>query len=277
VLAALPKLQKKLAPNRARDFCHAIMTTDLGPKSSVRTLRIGGKTVTLLGMAKGAGMIHPRMATTLAFVFTDANVSPALLSRALGSAVNDSFNIATVDGETSTNDTVLVMASGASGAPALSAKDPAYDKFTRALREVLRELAELIVSDGEGAEHVAEVEVVGTDSDADARTIAQRISTSLLVKTAMHGKDANWGRILSAAGMAGVPFDPERASIHIDDIAIVKGGVAVGPQAEEKAQRIMRRPRYRIRVKLGAGKGRASYLTCDIGHKYIDCNAGYRS
>lgn len=277
VIAAVPSLLKKLGTGRAHDFSRAIMTTDKWPKAAERTLRIGGKTVTVLGIAKGAGMIHPRMATTLAFVFTDATASAKVLGRALKEATDQSFNVATVDGETSTNDTILLMASGAKGAPALKANDKDYERFARALREVLRELAESIVSDGEGAEHVAEVEVSGTDTDEDARTMAQRIATSLLVKTAMHGKDANWGRILSAAGVAGVPFDPERASISIDDIAIVKNGVAVGPEAEARAQKVMAKKRYAIRVKVGRGKGRASYLTCDLGHGYVDVNAGYRS
>jgi glutamate N-acetyltransferase/amino-acid N-acetyltransferase len=277
VLAALPALVKKLAPNRGRDFSQAIMTTDLWPKTASRTLRLGGKTVTVLGMAKGAGMIHPRMATTLAFVFTDATASSSLLGKALREATDHSFNVATVDGETSTNDTILLMASGAAGAPALKAGDREHERFSRALREVLRELAESIVADGEGANHVAEIEVRGLASDAAARTVAQRIATSLLVKTALHGKDANWGRILSAAGVAGVPFDPDAASISIGDVAIVKRGLAVGPGAEEKAQRIMKKKRYTIRVTLGKGPGRASYLTCDLGHSYVDVNAGYRS
>jgi glutamate N-acetyltransferase/amino-acid N-acetyltransferase len=277
VVAALPALVKKLAPQRARDFSTAIMTTDLWPKRASRTLRLGGKTVTVLGMAKGAGMIHPRMATTLAFVFTDATASSSLLAKALRDATDHSFNVASVDGETSTNDTILLMASGASGAAALKPGDREHERFVKALREVLRELAESIVADGEGANHVAEIEVRGLKNDVDARTIAQRIATSLLVKTALHGKDANWGRILSAAGMAGVPFDPEIATIAIEDVTIVKRGLAVGPAAEAKAQRIMAKKRYTIRVTLGKGPGRASYLTCDLGHSYVDVNAGYRS
>jgi glutamate N-acetyltransferase/amino-acid N-acetyltransferase len=277
VVAALPALVKKLSPQRARDFTTAIMTTDQWPKTAARTLRLGGKTVTVLGMAKGAGMIHPRMATTLAFVFTDATASGSVLARVLREATDHSFNVASVDGETSTNDTILLMASGAAGAPPLKAGTGEHQRFAKALREVLRELAESIVADGEGANHVAEIDVRGLANDADARTVAQRIATSLLVKTALHGKDANWGRILSAAGVAGVPFDPDVASIAINDVAIVKRGLAVGPAAEARAQRIMAKKRYTIRVTLGKGPGRASYLTCDLGHSYVDVNAGYRS
>jgi len=275
--AAAPALAEKLAVYGAGDFAQAIMTTDKAQKTAVRTLAIDGASVTVLGVAKGAGMIHPRMATTLAFVFTDASASPALLQAVLRRATDHSFNVATVDGETSTNDMILLMASGHARHAPLSEGGASCDAFESALREVLRELAEQIVADGEGAEHVAEIEVRGTATDADARTIARRIATSLLVKTAMHGKDANWGRILCAAGVAGVPFDPEVASIYIDEVAIVRGGLAVGPAAEDEAQRIMARPRYGIRVEVGTGPGRASYLTCDIGHRYIDVNAGYRS
>ncbi len=277
VVAALPELVKKLDGVSACDFSQAILTTDLGAKVSTRSLRVGKETVTVLGMAKGAGMIHPRMATTLAFVFTDAAIGAPLLTRALRAATDQSFNIATVDGETSTNDTILVMASGASNTPVLKAADRAFKLFQAALQAVLRELAEMIVADGEGAEHVADVEVRGTKNDADARKVAQRIATSLLVKTAMHGKDPNWGRILSAAGMAGVKFDGEKATIHINDTQIVKDGVGLGREAELKAALIMAGPRYAIRVGIGRGKGRSSYLTCDIGHRYIDVNAGYRS
>jgi glutamate N-acetyltransferase/amino-acid N-acetyltransferase len=276
VIAAVPALVDKLAEHGAGDFAQAIMTTDKAQKTALRRLAVDGGEVTLLGVAKGAGMIHPRMATTLAFVFTDANVAPALLKDALGRAADDSFNVATVDGETSTNDMVLVMASGATGA-AITDGSPHATAFQTALSELLRELAEQIVADGEGANHVAEVQVTGTHNDADARAIAQRVATSLLVKTAMHGKDANWGRILSAAGMAGVVFNPDVVAIAIDDVAIVREGLGLGAAAEAEAQKIMAGPRYSIRVKVGEGKGRASYLTCDIGHRYIDVNAGYRS
>jgi glutamate N-acetyltransferase / amino-acid N-acetyltransferase len=277
VVDAAPGLVAGLTEQGAVDFAQAIMTTDKSQKLAHRQLEQGGQRVHLLGIAKGAGMIHPRMATTLGFVFTDASIDPELLQRALRSATDHSFNIATVDGETSTNDMILVMASGGAGAAPLVDGSAELSAFEVALREVLKELAEQIVADGEGAEHVAEVEVHGTRSDADARTIAQRIATSLLVKTAMHGKDANWGRILCAAGMAGVPFDPEVVSIHIDEVAIVRAGLGLGAEAEAEAQKLMRGPRYSIRVQVGDGAGRASYLTCDIGHRYIDVNAGYRS
>jgi glutamate N-acetyltransferase/amino-acid N-acetyltransferase len=274
--AAVPRLLGALS-EAANPFSRAILTTDNGPKIAQRSIRVGKAEVTLLGMAKGAGMIHPRMATTLGYVFTDARIAPALLARSLRAATEHSFNIATVDGETSTNDMLLVMASGASDAAAIKAGSKEYRAFQQALDVVLRELAEMIVADGEGAQHVAEIVVSGARSDAEARKVAQRVATSLLVKTAMHGKDANWGRILSAAGMAGVKFDPDRVSIQIGGVAIVKNGTTLGEASEREAAEIMAGPRYEIALKIGIGKGRASYLTCDVGHKYIDVNAGYRS
>jgi glutamate N-acetyltransferase / amino-acid N-acetyltransferase len=277
VVRAAKPLVSALGARNASDFAQAIMTTDQGPKLALERLEVGGQEVRVLGIAKGAGMIHPRMATTLAFVFTDAALPPERLQRALRSATDESFNIATVDGETSTNDMILALASGGAGAPELIDGTDAYSGFVAALTRVLRSLAEQIVADGEGAEHVAEVIVTGTAHDADARTIARRVATSLLVKTAMHGKDPNWGRILCAAGVAGVPFDPDVARIAIDDVEIVRDGIGLGAEAEQRAARIMQTPRYAIRVSLGAGPGRASYLTCDIGHRYIDVNAGYRS
>ena len=277
IAAALPKVARGLAAEKARAFSRAILTTDRGPKVAVREVTVGGKRSRVLAIGKGAGMIHPRMATTLAFVVTDANLPPALLRHCLTESTDASFNVATVDGETSTNDMILAMASGGAGGARLKASDRGLGKFRSALTAVLGELAEMIVADGEGANHVAEIEVVGAATDAAARQVAQRVATSALVKTALHGKDANWGRILVAAGMAGVPFDPDRVSIHVGDVAIVKRGLAVGEAAEKKAARIMAGKRYGIRLRIGPGKGKASYLTCDLGHAYVDVNAGYRS
>jgi len=195
----------------------------------------------------------------------------------LTEAADRSFNVATVDGETSTNDTLVAMASGASAAPRPTKGSRELARIEKAFQDVLWDLAQMIVADGEGAQHVAEVVVNGAVDEAGARRIAERVATSLLVKTAMHGKDANWGRILSAAGMAGVEFDPDRVAIFIDDVAIVRRGVAVGPDAEKKADRVMRGKRYQIRLKFAEGKAHARYLTSDLGHGYVDVNAGYRS
>lgn len=274
---AAGRLVAALTPEGGADFARAIMTTDQWPKVASTTFPIGrGKTATVLGIAKGAGMIHPDMATTLGFVATDVSVRPALLRAMLREAVEPTFNAISVDGDTSTNDTILVMASGHTG-PMLEKGTRQARAFVAALTEVLGALGKSIVRDGEGARHVARIEVEGLASDRGARTIARTIATSPLVKTAMHGRDANWGRILAAAGRAGIAFDPDHAEISIDDETIVRGGMPVGKEAEARAAKILQRPEYTIRVKLGKGKGRAHYLTCDMGSDYIAVNANYRS
>jgi glutamate N-acetyltransferase/amino-acid N-acetyltransferase len=269
VYALLPELVSRLASDEAEAFAHAILTTDQGPKTAHTTVKGRGGAATILGIAKGAGMIHPDMATTLAFVFTDAALRPPSLHRALRTAADRTFNAITVDGDTSTNDTLCVMASGRVSVPDA--------RFLEGLTEVLDALATMIVADGEGAEHAVRIEVSGVASDAAARTVARKIALSPLVKTTIHGQDPNWGRILAAAGATNVPFDPDRAEIKIDHVVIVRKGLAVGPDAEAQAKEIMRAPRYTIHVRLGSSRGRAHYLTCDLGAEYVKCNAGYRS
>ena len=246
--------------------------TDRGP-TVARAALPGGASV--LGIAKGAGMIHPDLgpphATMLAFLFTDAVVDRTVLERVLMLAVDDSFNAASVDGDTSTNDTVLALASGKSGVR------PAEAELAEGLAAVCRELARAMVADGEGASHVAEIVVTGLADHAAAKAVARTIATSLLVKTALFGQDANWGRLLAAAGRAGVPFDPHRACIAVDHVQIVRGGVAVGAEAERQAAAILAGPSFTLAIELGDGPGRARYLTSDLGHTYVDVNAGYRS
>lgn len=273
---AAPSLVQSLSADSAQRFSEAILTTDRGPKISQRELKLGGKSCKVLGIAKGAGMIHPNMATTLAVVVTDAAVSAALLRKSLRKAISQTFNAVSVDGDTSTNDTVVVMASGRSGASVKTGtKEEA--KFAAALETVLEELADMLVADGEGAEHVATFEVVGAVSEAAARKVAHTICTSPLVKTALHGKDPNWGRILAAAGRAGVKFNPDVVEIRIGEVVIVRKGLAVGAEAEKQAHTIMTQPSFTVRVKIGAGKGRARYKTCDFGTEYVRINADYRS
>jgi glutamate N-acetyltransferase / amino-acid N-acetyltransferase len=253
-------------------FSKAILTTDRWPKVVGHAFSSGAR---LLGIAKGAGMIHPDVgppqATMLAFLFTDAVTDAADLRAALARATDRTFNAASVDGDTSTNDAVIALASGASGQRTRS------EALTQGLERVCGELARSMVADGEGAEHVAEIRVSGLPGDGDARAVARTIATSLLVKTALFGRDANWGRILAAAGRAGVPFDPERASIRIGDEAIVENGMSLGAGAEARAARVLAGASYVISVKLGEGPGAFSYLTSDLGHGYVDVNAGYRS
>lgn len=259
------------------EFARAIMTTDRGPKLAEAEARIGGKRVRVVGVAKGAGMIHPDMATTLACVVTDARVSAPLLRRALRDATAATFNALSVDGDTSTNDTIVAMASGAAGNSALRAGDAGHRALTAALTAVLARLGRLIVADGEGAEHLVTVQVEGAPSAAGAVAVARTIATSSLVKTALFGKDPNWGRVLAAAGRAGVRFDPERAELRIGEVVLVRRGLAVGFDSDARAHAVMLRPEYEITLRLGAGKHAATYLTCDLGPEYVRINADYRS
>lgn len=275
---AVPVLIERLAPDAASRFAEAILTTDRWPKMASVQIQVGGKrTATVLGIAKGAGMIHPNMATTLAFVLTDAPASSSFLRKSLRRATDETFNAISVDGDTSTNDAIFVLASGRVDAPNLRGEDRDARKFRDALRDVLGELGRSIVRDGEGAERLVTIEVVGSTSEEAARKVAETVSRSLLVKTALHGADPNWGRILAAAGNAGVAFDPDKVELRFDDIVVVRRGVAVGPGAEQDARVVMRRPEYTIRLKLGPGKARARYLTCDLGPEYVRINAAYRS
>lgn len=275
VIAGLEPALAQLSEGGAANFARAIMTTDQWPKVAVAEVPLGrGKVGRILGIAKGAGMIHPNMATTLGFVVTDLGASAAVLRKALKQAADVTFNALSVDGDTSTNDTIALLASGHAGD---IGKGPLHARFVAALTEVLGALGESIVRDGEGARHVVKIEVVGTRTDQGASTIARTIATSPLVKTAIHGRDANWGRILAAAGRAGVDFDPAKARIAIGDVEIVKNGGPLGAAAEARAAKVMATERYDIRVTLGSGKGRAHYLTCDLGPDYVAVNANYRS
>lgn len=275
---ALPALLASRAPDRIDEFARAIMTTDRWPKVSSIKFPIGNdQECTVLGIAKGAGMIHPDMATTLAFVLTDAPMHSSFLKRALNNAVDRTFNMMTVDGATSTNDTIIAMASGRVQCEPLRGTDRDARRFIDALVDVLGELGKRIVQDGEGAQHVVTIEVVGAPSEEAARKVAAECAKSLLVKAMIHGKDPNWGRLMAAAGMAGVAFDPDKVEIKIGKATVVKKGMGVGREAEEEARRAMHEPAYTIKIRLGPGKASASYLLCDIGEEYIRINSSYRS
>jgi glutamate N-acetyltransferase/amino-acid N-acetyltransferase len=269
------ELVSKLSPTGSDDFAQAICTTDRWPKVAEASIDVAGGKASLLGIAKGAGMIHPDVgppqATMLAFLFTDAIVDKAELDAALAAATDRTFNAVTVDGDTSTNDFVLLLASGASGVRVPAAS------LARPLEDVCGALARSMVRDGEGANHAVDIVVSGLASDADARRVAQTVATSLLVKTALFGHDANWGRLLAAAGRAGVAFDPEAAAIAIAGVDIVRGGLAIGAEAEAEAQRRMKAETFTVELRLGGGSGRATVVTSDLGHGYVDVNAGYRS
>jgi glutamate N-acetyltransferase/amino-acid N-acetyltransferase len=271
VVEAGPALIGGLTADGYDRFSQAICTTDRWPKLARRELPSGG---TLLGIAKGAGMIHPDLgpphATMLAFLFTDAAVERARFSAALMDACERTFNACTVDGDTSTNDCVIAFSSH-------RAPSPTDEALAAALIGVCGDLARSMVADGEGTNHVAEIRVRGLRSASDARIVSRTVATSLLVKTALFGKDANWGRLLAAAGRAGVPFDPSVATIAIGGVPIVENGLALGKEAELRAAEVLAQPSYTIEIGLGSGAGEFSYLTSDLGHSYVDVNAGYRS
>ena len=298
VVAALPALLAGLDEANVETFAESILTTDQWTK--VASLDVadpsgGGTSCRITAVGKGAGMFHPDLAlagelpqpdgsgfgetdalvglhaTMLVFIVTDAVAAAPTLAQALDRAVDRTFNAASVDGDTSTNDSVYLMASGRSGV-SLDA-----DQLSAALHTVCGSLARSMVRDGEGAEHVMELTVRGLASDAEARDIARTVATSPLVKTAMAGQDANWGRLLAAAGRAGVPFDPKHASVFIDGICICRDGLPTGSEADREASARMKNETYQVDLVLGRGSGSFTYLTSDLGHRYVDVNAGYRS
>ncbi len=278
ILKAVPDLVRARSGKAEAfaQFTRAIMTTDTRPKWAAANCRIGGKTVRILGCCKGAGMIQPNMATMLAFLATDAAISPALLSRALRSAVTGTFNAITVDGDTSTNDTVAILANGESGARRIASENADFKTFCAALEKVCRTLALKIVEDGEGAQRVIEIEVRGAPSDRAATQIARTIANSPLVKTALAGADPNWGRILAAAGRAGVPFDFERVDIKLAGILVCRRG-GEHPFSERVAHKKMLAKYVPIVVEMHSGKGTAHMWTCDFTREYVDINASYRT
>jgi glutamate N-acetyltransferase/amino-acid N-acetyltransferase len=275
---AIPRLVEDLSVAGASRFARSILTTDRGPKVAQAELKVGRTTCRVLGIAKGAGMIHPNMATTLAFVTSDAPVRRATLSKLLQRATELSFNRATVDGDTSTNDSIYVLASGAASRRAVEENSAAGRRFLGALTEVLESLAKKVVADGEGAEHLVRIEVCGARTDADAVQIARTIAGSQLVKTALHGCDPNWGRIVAAAGRSGVRFNSDHASVQIGRVTIFREGTPImTPKTELKAANTMKRKEYRISVVVGSGRGLGHYWTCDLGHEYVRINADYRT
>jgi len=282
IAAAVPVLEPALGsgPEAFAGFSRGILTTDTRPKTASASLRIGGHAVRIAGCTKGAGMIAPQFhaphATMLAFILTDAAISPALLRRALGAVVERTFNSITVDGDTSTNDTVTVFASGASGARIANARSAYFRNFVRALERVCRSLALQIVADGEGAKHVIEIEVRGAPDDRGAANVARTIAHSPLVKTALAGADPNWGRILAAAGRAGVRFDPGCAAITLAGVPVFRHGRPL-PFDERTAHAGMGQHEYTMRVDLGAGHGRARVWTCELSEGYVRINADYRT
>jgi len=257
-------------------FARAILTTDRSAKIARRQRELGGSKITLLGCTKGAGMIAPNMATTLSFVVTDAKVNADDLHGALAAASDATYNAMTVDGDTSTNDMILLIANGAAKNRPMGKKT--LEQFRETLTELLSELAVALMREAEGVHHVVSVNVVGAKTKASANTIAHCIANSPLVKTAIAGCDPNWGRVLAAAGRAGVPLTAEKLSLRIGDVLVAANGAAVdAAEWESTAQAVMQAAEYAITLDLGLGSERACVLACDLSHEYVSINADYRS
>ena len=276
VRAGIAEAGRRLSRHGGADVARAILTTDTKPKECAVEFPVGGSTCIVGGMAKGAGMIAPRLATMLAFFTTDAAVPSDLLRRALVEAVGESLNRITVDGDTSTNDCAVVLASGARPASAIDRPGPDFEAFRGALVEVARQLARMLVEDGEGVTCVAEVRVDGARTREEADRIARTVAESPLVKTALHGGDPNWGRVLAAVGRAGIPLDVGRVSIWIGDVHVAEDGAA-RDYDERTAAAAMREDPVRLRVRLGEGEASGWMWTSDFSRGYVDINAHYRS
>jgi glutamate N-acetyltransferase / amino-acid N-acetyltransferase len=277
----LATLAEAATPDGWMGAAKAIMTTDTFPKVATATVKLGKTKVTINGMAKGAGMIMPDMATMLSFVFTDAPLSSAVLQSLLKSGVEDTFNAITIDSDTSTSDTLLAFATGAAaadGAPKISrASDPRLKAFAKAFHDVLANLAEQVARDGEGARKLVEVIVEGATTKTSARKIAMSIANSPLVKTAIAGEDANWGRVVMAVGKAGEPANRDKLSISFNGIRVAKSGARDPSYNETEVSEVMKNPKIQIKVGLGLGKGRDRVLTCDLTKEYVAINGDYRS
>ena len=272
IRVSLPDAIARLSSGGIEALSHAILTTDVGPKVAQASFTIGGKRARVVGVAKGAGMIHPNMATMLGFVMTDANIDAAALQKALKIAVDQSFNAISVDGDTSTNDTVLLLASG----KAANAVKADLADFQRALNTVCRDLSWMIVRDGEGATRVMEVQVIGARSEKDAKLAAHAVATSPLVKTALHGGDPNWGRIIAAVGRSGARFATKKVSVIAGSIVLMRDGNPA-QYSEKDASKVFTRERVPITIDLGGGSATAVVLSSDFGHDYISINTDYRS
>jgi len=266
-----------LSPAGWEQAAEAIMTTDLYPKLSIVQEEIGGKIVTVAGIAKGSGMIHPDMATMLCFVMTDVNIASPLLKKCLLSSVETSFNSITVDGDTSTNDMILCMANGAAENKRIAAGSKEQKKFQACLDSVTRSLARQVVRDGEGATKFVEIVVRGAKNPAEAKRAAVTVAKSSLVKTALFGEDANWGRIMAALGYSGVDMDESRTDISIGKAKLVEKGLGQGKAADREAALALKQREVQITIDLHKGKAEATIWTCDLSNEYIKINAAYRS
>ena len=276
VKAGVQKAAKALYPDGGRDAAKAIMTTDTVCKEMAVQLRIDGKLVTIGAMAKGSGMIHPNMATILGFITTDVNIDNKALQAAFKANIDDSFNMVSVDGDTSTNDMVVILANGQAGNTLLTEESPDFPAFKQALREICIEMAQKIAGDGEGATKLVECTVTGAATKEDARLAAKAIIASSLVKTAIYGNDANWGRIACAAGYSGAQFDPDKVNIFIGDVQVAQNGMGLEFD-EAKATETLKQKKVNILVKFNIGTEEATAWGCDLTYDYVSINADYRS
>ena len=275
ISGAVPSLVKALSPDGMPLAARAIMTTDSFQKMSHFDGRAGGQPYRILGISKGAGMIMPDMATMLSFILTDIRVDSSDLNEALLSSVETTFNRITVDGDTSTNDMVLVMANGMAGNRALS--EAGYRDFKKGLETVMGELARMMVKDGEGATKLIPIEIKGARSSSDAINAARTVANSCLVKTAFYGKDPNWGRIMAALGRADIEMKEESVDIWVDDVQIVAGGLGKGTEAEKRAAERMAGEEFTLTIDLHQGDYQDRIITCDLTHEYVTINADYRT
>lgn len=273
---AVPSLVAHLSEDGLEQVAAAMMTTDTKRKISRASTQIGDRTITVVGMAKGSGMIAPNMATMLAFVLTDAAAASQYLLDVLRQSAEMTFNRVTVDGDTSTNDCVLAMASAKAGNPLITSEaDPGAADFAKAFQQVMADLAKMIAADGEGATKLVRILVQGAKDETQAKAAAMTVANSPLVKTALFGQDANWGRIMAALGRSGAQFDPYQVDILIDEALLVSKGQAAGD--EKAAAEIMRKPEFSVNIHLHAGPAGAEALTCDFSYDYVKINADYRS
>ena len=277
IRAAVPQLVDGLSSGTLADVAQAIMTTDTFPKIETGCGEAGGISYTVAGIAKGAGMIMPNMATMLSFIVSDAAVEPGFLQNTFRKAVERSFNAITVDGDMSTNDTCLIMANGMAGNPVITEGSSEGNSFATILNNVLLSLAKQIVKDGEGATKFVEIRVGGAKDDSDAKRAAMAIANSSLVKTAFFGQDANWGRIFAAVGYSGAEVDQSRLSLRFDDVCMARNGIFAGEDAEARGTEVLKQKEFTVSVDLGIGSGTATVYTSDLTHEYVSINADYRS
>jgi glutamate N-acetyltransferase/amino-acid N-acetyltransferase len=277
IRAGISAIMQRLRRAGGTEAARAILTTDLRVKQVAVRGMVGGRPVTIGGMAKGSGMIHPNMATMLAYLTTDAAISQSALQQALSAAVDQSFNCISVDGDTSTNDTVLCLSNGLAGNAPIREGSEVFSTFQKMLLQACLALALRICRDGEGVTKLAKIHVTGADTTAAAKQVANTVATSNLVKTALFGEDANWGRVMAAVGRSGVPIDQSRISLSFDKVAMVKDGVGLGAKAERRIATVFHKKEFTIHIDLGQGSGHSQVWTTDLSYDYVKINASYRS